>query len=96
MGQLIVDVAVAGGGLIGAAAAIALAQRNLSVALIDRAEPSVTRGNLGFDIRTVAVNPASVELLESIGVWSAVASCPFQTVHVCEERGTRLDRKSVV
>jgi len=89
MAALRVDVAVAGGGLIGAAAAIALARRNLSVALIDRAEPPVTRGNLGFDIRTVALNPASVELLEAIGVWGAFAPCPFSAVHVCEERGTR-------
>ena len=89
MTTLTVDVAVAGGGLIGAAAAIALAQRNLSVALIDRAEPPITRGNLGFDIRTVAVNPASVELLESIRAWQSFAPCPFAAVHVCEERGTR-------
>jgi ubiquinone biosynthesis UbiH/UbiF/VisC/COQ6 family hydroxylase len=83
------DVAVVGGGLIGASAAIALAQRNLSVALIDRAEPPVTRGNLGYDIRTVAVNPASVELLDAIGAWRAFSPCPFDAVHVCEERGTR-------
>jgi ubiquinone biosynthesis UbiH/UbiF/VisC/COQ6 family hydroxylase len=83
------DVAVVGGGLIGASAAIALAQRNVSVALIDRAEPPVSRGNLGFDIRTVAVNPASVELLDSIGAWRDFAPCPFDAVHVCEERGTR-------
>ena len=89
MAALTVDVAVAGGGLIGAVAAIALAQRNLSVALIDRAEPPVTRGTLGFDIRTVAVNPASVELLEAIGAWRTFAPCPFSAVHVCEERGTR-------
>ncbi|HET6473360.1 MAG TPA: FAD-dependent oxidoreductase [Pseudomonadales bacterium] len=89
MATLTVDVAVAGGGLIGAAAALALAQRNLSVALIDRGEPPVTRGTLGFDIRTVALNPASVELLEAIGAWRAFAPCPFSAVHVCEERGTR-------
>jgi len=89
MGELSCDVLVAGGGLVGATAALALARTGLSVALVDRDEPSIIRGRLGFDPRTVALNPASVELLTELDVWPAFAPCAFQSVYVCEERGTR-------
>ena len=88
-GELKCAVLVAGGGLVGATAALALARRGLSVVLADRGEPPLTRGRLGFDVRTVALNPASVELLTELDVWRAFAPCPFDRVHVCEERGTR-------
>jgi ubiquinone biosynthesis UbiH/UbiF/VisC/COQ6 family hydroxylase len=89
MTDLTCDVLVAGGGLVGASAALALVRHGLSVVLVDRGEPAATRGRLGFDVRTVAVNPASVQLLEELGVWSSLAACPFERVHVCEELGTR-------
>jgi ubiquinone biosynthesis UbiH/UbiF/VisC/COQ6 family hydroxylase len=89
MTDLTCDVLVAGGGLVGATAALALVRRGLSVVLVDRGEPTASRGRLGFDVRTVAVNPASVELLEELGVWRSLVACPFDRVHVCEELGTR-------
>ena len=89
MGDLTCDVLVAGGGLIGASAALALSRRGLKVALVDRGEPPVTRGQLGFDVRTVAVNPASVALLTELDVWRAFTPCPFRSVYACEQRGTR-------
>ena len=89
MGDLTCDVLVAGGGLIGASAALALSRRGLKVALVDRGEPPVTRGQLGFDVRTVAVNPASVALLTELDVWRSFAPCPFTSVYACEQRGTR-------
>ncbi len=89
MAELNCAVLVAGGGLVGATAALALARRGLSVVLADRAEPPVTRGKLGFDVRTVAVNPASVDLLTELDVWQTFAPCAFDRVYVCEERGTR-------
>ncbi len=89
MGELSCDVLVAGGGLIGASAALALSRRGLKVALVDRGEPPVTRGQLGFDVRTVAVNPASVALLTELDVWRSFTPCPFKSVYACEERGTR-------
>jgi 2-polyprenylphenol 6-hydroxylase len=88
-GELRCDVLVAGGGLVGASAALALARRGVNVILVDRGEPPVTRGTLGFDVRTVALNPASVALLAELDVWPSFAACPFTSVYVCEERGTR-------
>ncbi len=89
MAELSCEVLVAGGGLIGAATALALSRCGLNVVLVDRGEPKITHGRLGFDIRTVALNPASVELLTELDVWRAFAPNPFGSVYVCEERGTR-------
>jgi 2-polyprenylphenol 6-hydroxylase len=83
------DVLVVGGGLVGATAALALARAGRRVVLLDRAEPQVTRGRLGFDVRTVALNAASADLLGELGVFASLAGCPFDRVHVCEELGTR-------
>ena len=80
MRQLRCDVVVAGGGLVGASAALALARRGIHVALVDRGEPARLPGALGFDVRTVALNPASVELLRELGVWASMAACPFDRV----------------
>jgi 2-octaprenylphenol hydroxylase len=87
--ELSCDVLVAGGGLVGATAALALARRGLNVALVDRGEPAISRGRLGYDARTVALNPASVDMLKALDVWASFAACPFSSVYVCEERGTR-------
>jgi len=81
------DVAVIGGGLVGAAAALALAQASFSVALIDRSEPVIQRGELGFDARTVALNPASLALIQELGV--VLPRHPFVRMVVWEEAGTR-------
>jgi len=83
------DVVVAGGGLVGAAAALVAARHGLSVVLLDRAEPRVRRGALGFDTRTVALNPSSAELLSELGVFDALAKEAFTRVYVWEEHGTR-------
>ena len=83
------DVVVAGGGLVGAAAALVAARSGLSVALLDRAEPRIRRGALGFDPRTVALNPSSAEMLADLGVLGQLAKEPFSRVYVWEEHGTR-------
>ena len=83
------DVAVAGGGLVGATLALGLARRGKCVALIDRAVPAYRKGKLGFDIRTVALNQKSAGLLDGLGVWRDLGKCPFQQMRVWESRGTR-------
>jgi 2-octaprenyl-3-methyl-6-methoxy-1,4-benzoquinol hydroxylase/2-octaprenylphenol hydroxylase len=83
------DVAVVGGGLVGAAAALGVAARGRSVLLVELAEPAVQRASLGMDLRTLAVSPASQALLENLGVWNALAAAPYRRMEVWEERGTR-------
>ncbi|WP_322521967.1 FAD-dependent oxidoreductase [Guyparkeria halophila] len=67
-----VDVIVVGGGMVGAAAALALAQQDLEVALIEREPPAPLGGDDPFDLRVSALAPASIALLERLGAWPAI------------------------
>jgi 2-polyprenylphenol 6-hydroxylase len=84
------DAIVVGGGLVGACAALALARDGRAVALVDRRRPTIHRGALGFDLRTVALNHASAALLAELGIWSKLDVCVYQRVAVWEEAGTAL------
>jgi 2-octaprenyl-3-methyl-6-methoxy-1,4-benzoquinol hydroxylase/2-octaprenylphenol hydroxylase len=64
------DVAVVGGGMVGAAAALSLAREGFSVALIDAREPSPWAAANEVDLRVVGLAPSSVTLLDGLGVWS--------------------------
>ncbi len=84
----VADVAVVGGGLIGALAALGIARAGRGVTLLERREPHRQRGRLGVDIRNVAVSPASRELLQSVAVWEALTPAAYGRMEVWEERGT--------
>ena len=80
------DIIIAGGGLVGNALAIALAQGGLEVTVVDPL-PREQQIATAFDGRTSAISQASVRILSHIGVWQRVA--PYaQAIHdirVCEE-----------
>ena len=82
------DVAVVGAGIVGLAAALALAQRGLQVALLERVAPERVRSALGFDPRTVALAPPAVTLLKQLGVWDDAEAAPIGRMEVWEEEGT--------
>ncbi len=63
-----VDVIIIGGGMVGLTQAIALAQKNLSVAVIE-AKPSPAIVFNELTARVSAINLASIELLKSLTVW---------------------------
>ncbi len=87
---LTVDVAVVGAGLVGAVAALGLAQKGYSVVVLERRKPEIQRGKLGVDIRNVALSPASRTLLDRIDVWRFVTDAvPYRRMFVWEERGTK-------
>ena len=81
-----VDVAVVGGGLVGALAALSAARAGRSVRLLDARTPVTRNGSFGYDVRTVALSPTSLDLLGSLGV--AASGTPFRRMQVWEERGT--------
>jgi len=82
------DVAVVGGGLVGAAAALAIAGTGASTCLVDRARPEPSLGAFGMDIRNIACSPASQALLAGLGVFSDLTPAPYRRMEVWEERGT--------
>ena len=65
------DIAIVGGGLAGSLAALALADRGFSCALIDAADPAAMRG-ADFDGRTSALSYASARVFKRLGLWEAV------------------------
>jgi 2-octaprenylphenol hydroxylase len=82
------DVVIAGGGLVGAVAALALAGLGRRVRLVERERPAPVCGRFGVDVRNVACSPASRALLQSVGVWPALRRAPYQRMEVWEEQGT--------
>lgn len=79
---------VAGAGLVGATAALALAARGHRVTVIEPYPPKVSQGRLGVDIRNVALNPASRALLEEVGAWCDDSAAAYTDMHVWEQWGS--------
>ncbi|WP_065355723.1 3-demethoxyubiquinol 3-hydroxylase [Kluyvera georgiana] len=66
------DVAVIGGGMVGGALALGLAQNGFSVVVLDKAPPPAFDPTAQPDVRISAISAASVQLLRGLGVWDAV------------------------
>lgn len=80
------EIIIAGGGLVGNALAIALAQGGLKVTVIDPL-PREQQVAAAFDGRTSAISEASVRVLSRIGAWAHIApqAQPIHDIRVCEE-----------
>ncbi|MCL1077304.1 FAD-dependent oxidoreductase [Parashewanella spongiae] len=68
----VTDVVIVGGGMIGAATAIGLAQLGLSVTVIEHSPPQNYCETQPLDVRVSAISVASEKLLERLGAWSAI------------------------
>src|SRR5690606_12474876 len=83
------DVAVVGGGAVGAACALALAREGLDVRLLDAARlPAWSAGDP--DLRVYALAPDNVALLDSLEVWDAVRAAraqPYRRMEVWDAAG---------
>ncbi|HXS27321.1 MAG TPA: 2-octaprenyl-6-methoxyphenyl hydroxylase [Steroidobacteraceae bacterium] len=66
------DVAVVGGGMVGASFALALAPTPLKVLLIESIAPA-SREHPSFDERTTALGNASRRIFQGLGVWDQIA-----------------------
>ena len=85
------DVVVAGAGMVGACAALALAGRGMRVGLVETAgiEPAIDPGD-DYDLRVSAISPRSRDLLQNLGVWQQLDAsrvCPYEQMHVWHEHG---------
>ena len=79
------DVAIVGGGLVGASLACALSPLGLRVALIE-AVPFRAETQPSYDDRTLALSASSCAILEGLGLWPKVAAraTPIREIQVRE------------
>lgn len=82
-----VDILIIGGGLTGATLMLALADMGYSTLLVE-AKPFSNRIQADFDARSLALAPATVRILQMLGVWSHLEAyaTPIDTIHVSEQR----------
>ncbi|MGF1688289.1 2-octaprenyl-3-methyl-6-methoxy-1,4-benzoquinol hydroxylase [Photobacterium japonica] len=81
------DVVVAGGGMVGAATAIGLAQLGMRVAVLEGHAPAPYDADAPMDLRVSAISPHSVELLTRLGAWPAMQAmrlCPYKRLETWE------------
>lgn len=68
------DVAIVGGGMVGAALALALAKAGFDIAVIEPRAPKPWSARDEVDLRVVALAPSSVGLFERLDVWQEIAA----------------------
>lgn len=85
----LLDAVVVGGGVVGAAMALALARDGHQVALVESREPPRWQADAP-DLRVYAFAPDNAALLESLGVWRGVREAraqPYRAMRVWDAAG---------
>ncbi|KKO47318.1 2-octaprenyl-3-methyl-6-methoxy-1,4-benzoquinol hydroxylase [Arsukibacterium ikkense] len=85
---LTVDVTVVGGGMVGAAIALALSQAGLRVALVEKQAPAQFDPGSAPDLRVSSINLASEAWLTALGAWQPLQQmrlCPYQYLQAFEQ-----------
>jgi 2-octaprenyl-6-methoxyphenol hydroxylase len=79
------DVAIVGGGMVGASLALALAGTRLKVMLIE-AVAANSAAQPSFDDRSTALGNGARQILQSLGVWNDVAhgAAPIREIHISD------------
>lgn len=81
------DCVVVGGGMVGAASALTLAQLGLQVALVEKFIPNEFLPEQAVDLRVSAISLASKNLLSQLDAWQAIElmrTCPYKRLGVWE------------
>lgn len=95
------DIVVVGGGPVGAAAALALAQAGFDVALVERGAAPGGFNAASYAARVYALSPATMRFLTRLGVWPAIATArisPYRAMQVwvdAPEQGLRFHASQV-
>jgi 2-octaprenyl-6-methoxyphenol hydroxylase len=78
------DLAIVGGGLVGASLAVALADAPLQLVLIEAANPPSAQP--AWDERFIALNDGSVQIFSALGLWDVLRqeAEPIQSTHISE------------
>jgi len=79
------DVAIAGGGMVGASLALALAATGRKLILVEAVAPE-SASQPSFDERTTALGNGARRIYETLGVWDAIATraAPIRQIHVSD------------
>lgn len=86
------DAVVVGGGAVGAATALALAQGGLRVALFERGPGPASFTALDYDLRVYALSPGSSRFLDGLGLWPLIKAhraSPYEQMRVWEDQPER-------
>ena len=78
------EVAVIGGGMVGASLALGLARQGLKTALIEETPPR-SEEQPSYDDRGLALAVSSQRILAALGLWDQLEVCPISQVHVSEQ-----------
>ncbi len=85
------DVVIAGGGMVGATLACALADTALDVVVVDPGSiDALTDNTTHFDLRVSAITRGSQRIFEHLGAWQHMCAqrvSPFREMHVWEQNG---------
>ncbi|MFI0489367.1 MAG: 3-demethoxyubiquinol 3-hydroxylase [Yersinia sp. (in: enterobacteria)] len=87
------DVIVVGGGMVGAAAALGLAQQGWSVALLEHEAPRPFDADSVPDLRVSAIGCTSVSLLRQLGAWPGIQQMrctPYRRLETWEQPGSQV------
>ncbi|EGU44840.1 2-octaprenyl-3-methyl-6-methoxy-1,4-benzoquinol hydroxylase [Vibrio ichthyoenteri ATCC 700023] len=81
------DIAVIGGGMVGAAVALGFAKQGRQVVLIEGQQPYAYADEQAMDIRVSAISHHSVDILQKLGAWQAIEKmrvCPYRRLETWE------------
>lgn len=80
-----VDIAIVGGGMVGASLALALRGLGVDVVVVEGVAPG-SGAQPSFDDRTTALGNASRRIFESLGIWGDIApqAAGIRTIHVSD------------
>ena len=81
------DVIIAGAGMVGAAMACALGDKNLKVAVLERAQPQLSWPEDSVDLRVSAISRSSENFFRHLDAWDGMVArrvCPYTDMHVWE------------
>ena len=85
------DISIVGGGMVGAAIAVALSQAGMRVALIEKQPPVAFDAASAPDLRVSSINLASEAWLTSLSAWQQLEKmrvCPYQRLQAFEQPGS--------
>jgi 2-octaprenyl-3-methyl-6-methoxy-1,4-benzoquinol hydroxylase len=85
------DCVIVGGGMIGAASALSLANLGLTVAIVEKSQPKDFDTSQALDLRVSAISLASEHLLTQLDAWPQLQQwrlCPYKRLGVWEHHAS--------